>query len=198
MWPREMPDKVKRGAEISKKRYGFRLHKCRTKKEVFKYVYDAFDMYNVAFEKLYGFYPITRKVMDYYIKQMILLVQVKYLWFVFDKDDQIVGFTIIMPSLAEANKKNNGKILPFGWIRLLRAMKKHDVIDLYFIAVDPKHHGKGVIAIMWEDGIQLGIDQGVKFAETGPELEENLQMQNQWKDYEFVEHKRRRCYTKSI
>jgi hypothetical protein len=77
-------------------------------------------------------------------------------------------------------------------------MKKHDVIDLYFIAVDPKHHGKGVIAIMWEDGIELGIKQGVRFAETGPELEENLQMQNQWKDYEFIEHKRRRCYTKAI
>jgi len=198
MWPKEVPDKVRRGAKISRERYGYQLIKCKTKKEVFKYIYEAFDMYNVAFQELYGFFPITRKVMDYYIKQMITIVQLDYLWFVTDKAGNVVSLTLIMPSLAEANKKNNGKILPFGIFRLFKAMKKHDVIDLYFIAIDPRHQGKGIIAIIWEDGIKLGIANKIRYAETGPELEGNLQMQNQWKGFEAIEHKRRRCYKKAI
>ncbi len=198
MWPTELPDKVKRGAEISRKRYGYQLIKLNRKKDLYKYAYDAFDVYNVAFQSLYGFFPITRKVMDYYIKQMILLVDLNYLWFVLDKDGKVVAITIIMPSLAIPNKKSNGKIFPLGWWRLLRASKHHDVVDLYFIAVSPEHQNRGIIALMWEDCIPFGISRGIKYAESGPELEGNLQMQNQWKDFAFEDHKRRRCYTKPI
>ena len=198
MWPTEVSDKVQRGADICRRRFGYQLIKLNKKKEVFKYIYEAFDMYNIAFNDLYGFYPITSKVMDYYIKQMISLVNLDYLWFVLDKEGKVVGFTLIMPSLAMANKKNNGKILPFGFLRLMKAIKKYDIIDLYFIAIDPKHQGKGIIALMFEDAIGTGVAHGVRFAETGPELELNASMQNQWKDFEFREHKRRRCYTKAI
>lgn len=51
---------------------------------------------------------------------------------------------------------------------------------------------------MFEDGIKTGIKHGVRYAETGPELELNANIQNQWKEFEYVEHKRRRCYTKPI
>ncbi|MCR3906917.1 MAG: hypothetical protein NUK62_07850 [Tenericutes bacterium] len=197
-WPSEVSDKVRRGAEIARRRYGYRLLKFKKKKEIFKYIYEAFEMFNVAFNELYGFYPITNKVMDYYIKQVISMVQLEYIWLVLDKEDKVVALTVVMPSLAEANKKNNGKLFPFGWFRILRGLKKYDVIDLYFIAIDPKHQGHGIIAMIWEDGIETGIKHNVKYAETGPELELNVSIQNQWKDFDWVEHKRRRCYTKSI
>jgi GNAT superfamily N-acetyltransferase len=198
MWPTEVSDKVKRGADICRRRFGYQLIKLKKKKEVFQYVYEAFDMYNIAFNELYGFYPISRPVMDYYIKQMIALVNLDYIWFVKDKEGKIVAFTLIMPSLALANKRNNGKLFPFGVFRLMKAIKHYDVIDLYFIAVHPDHHGKGIIALMFEDAIGTGVAHGVKYAETGPELELNANMQNQWKDFEYREHKRRRCYTKII
>ena len=197
-WPNEVPDKVKRGAKIARDRYGYELIKCNRKKDLFKYVYDAFDMYNVAFEELYGFFPITNKVMDYYIKQVIALVQLDYIWFVLDKEKNVVGFTVIMPSLAMVNKKNNGHLFPFGWIRLLWGLKHYDIIDLYFIAIDPKHQGRGLIALMFEDGIAVGNQHGVRFAESGPELELNVAIQNQWKTFDYKEHKRRRCYRKDI
>ena len=103
-----------------------------------------------------------------------------------------------MPSLAMANKKSNGRLFPFGLFRILRALKKHDVVDLYFIAVDPKHHGKGLPALMLEDGIKKAMKYNIKYAETGPELENNLAIQAQWKDFDFINHKRRRCYKKNI
>lgn len=196
--PQGIPDKVSRGAKIARERYGMRLVKLKRKKDVYKHIYKAFDMYNVAFSELYGFYPITRKVMDYYINQMMLLVSLDYIWFVYDDKDEMAGFGIVMPSLAKANKKSNGKLFPFGALRLLRSIKHYDVIDLYFIAVDPKHHGKGLIAMMWEDGLKTMLSHGVKYAETGPELEDNLKMLNQWKNFDSITHKRRACFTKPI
>lgn len=193
-----IPEKITKVSEIIRKRYGFKLITLKKRKEVFKYIYPAFKMYNVAFKELYGFYPISDKVMDYYIKQMISIVKLDYLWFVLDSNDEVAGFGLMMPSLALANKKSSGHLLPFGWYRILRALKKHDVVDLYFIAVDPKHQGKGLPALMLEDGIQKAMKQGIKFAETGPELENNLAIQAQWKDFDYINHKRRRCYTKKI
>ena len=103
-----------------------------------------------------------------------------------------------MPSLANANKKSNGKLFPFGALRLLKAVKKYEVIDLYFIAAHPKHHGKGLIAMMWEDGLKIMLKKGVKYAETGPELENNIKMLNQWKNFESKTHKRRACFKKDF
>ncbi len=194
----QIPDKIKRVAEITRTRYGYKLIKVKKRKEVYKYIYPAFKMYNIAFNKLYGFYPLSQKVMDYYIKQMILIVKLDYLWFVLDKEDSVVGFGLMMPSLALPNKKSNGKLFPLGLFRILRALKKHDVVDLYFIAVDPNHHSKGIPALMLEDGIKEAIKHNIKYAETGPELELNHQIQSTWKDFDYIEHKRRRCYTRKI
>jgi GNAT superfamily N-acetyltransferase len=196
--PTEVPDKVARGARIARERYGMKLIKLKRKKDVYDHIYKAFEMYNVAFSELYGFFPISRAVMDFYIKQMLLLVKLEYLWFVYDAEDNMAGFGVVMPSLAKANKKSNGHLFPFGVFRLLRATKKYDVIDLYFIAVDPKHHGKGLIAMMWEDGLKTMLKKGVKYAETGPELEDNLKMQNNWKNFDNIDHKRRACFKRAI
>ena len=201
-WPQNLEHKlytkIKKGSEFVKNKFGYKQYKPKKKKDLFKYIYQAFDMYNAAFSELYGFYPITNKVMDYYIKQMITIIQLEYVWFVLDTEENVVGFGVIMPSLALANKKNNGKLFPFGWIRILRALKVYDVMDFYFIAVDPKHQNRGVISLIFEDGLKQSIKHGVVFAETGPELELNHAIHAQWKDFDFVEHKRRRCYIRPI
>lgn len=197
-WPTVIPDKVARGAKIARERYGYQLIKINKKKDVFKYIYEAFNVYNEAFMELYGFFPITNKVMDYYIKQVIALVQLQWLWFVADKDGKIAGFAVLMPSLAAVNKRNNGKMLPFGIFRVLKALKNQEVMDFYFVAVDPRHQNRGMMALFMEDAILTGQKYGVKVAETGPELELNMAIQNQWKDFEYEGHKRRRCYKKDI
>ena len=89
-------------------------------------------------------------------------------------------------------------MFPFGWIRLLSALKKYDTLDFYLIAVSPEHQNKGVTALIMEDAIETGIKHGVKFAETGPELELNLAIHSQWNSFEYIEHKRRRCFVKHI
>lgn len=197
-WPTEMNEKVARGSEIVKKRFGYRLYKPTSKKDINNFVYEAFDVYNESFKQLYGFFPMPQNVIDFYINQAIGLVNIDWVWVVYDKEDEIAGFGVVLPSLSKSFKKNGGKLFPFGWLRVLRNLKKYDTIDFYFIAVDPKHQNRGVAALIFEDGIKTGVKNGVKWAETGPELELNHQIQAVWKDFEYIDHKRRRCYKKEI
>lgn len=197
-WPTEIPEKVTRVSEAIKKRHGYRLYKPKTTKDIDGFIYEAFDVYNEAFNELYGFYPVTREVIDFYFGQVKALVRKEWIWIIYDKEDKIAGFGLVMPSLSLAYKKTNGKIFPFGWIKILGSFRKYEVIDFYFIAVKPEHQNKGVSALMFEDGIKTGIKNNVRFAETGPELVDNIAIQSFWKGFEHVEHKVRRCWKKKI
>lgn len=187
----EIPDKISKAASIARKRYGFKLIIPKTKKEAKELAYPAFEMYNEAFSKLYGFHPMTKELMKYYIDQMMLIITLDYLWFVKDENDEIIGLGLMMPSLSQAMKKSNGKLLPLGLFRIFKSLKKHSVVDLYFIAVSEKDRNKGVPALMIEDGLKKLIKKGVKWAETGPELSTNYHVQAIWKEFETVEHRNR-------
>jgi hypothetical protein len=69
---------------------------------------------------------------------------------------------------------------------------------MYLIAVKPEYFGRGVNAVILNEGIKKAIEHGVVFAETGPELETNTDVQAQWKGFETEQHKRRRCYKRVL
>lgn len=197
-WPKELPPKVPRVTEIVKSRYHYRLVKLTKKSEIALYAKKAFHTYNKAFMDLYGFDPLNDKMMDYYIKQVEAIVQFHYLWFVLNEEEEVIGFGIVMPSIARALKKSNGRLFPFGLFRILRALKHHDVIDFYFIAVDPYYQAKGVMSLIIEDGFYEGKKRNIKYALTGPQLITNEKIQNQWREYNPQVYKKRRSYFKNI
>lgn len=197
-WPEEMPPKIERVANIVKSRYNYRLVKLTKKSEIPMYAKKAFHTYNKAFMDLYGFDPLNDEMMDYYIKQVETIVQFHYLWFVLNENDDVIGFGIVMPSLAKALKKSQGKLFPFGLFRVIKALKYHDVIDFYFIAVDPNYQAKGVLSLIMEDGFYEGKKRNIKYALTGPQLVTNEKIQNQWKDYNPEIIRKRRSYFKEI
>jgi len=115
-----------------------------------------------------------------------------------DADGKLVGFGISMPSLSAALQRSRGRLLPFGWLHLLLALRKAEVVDMYLVAVKPEFVSRGVIAILMTDLNRTAMEEGVKYAETNPELETNIQVQQLWKDYEKRQHKRRRVYLKKL
>jgi ribosomal protein S18 acetylase RimI-like enzyme len=103
-----------------------------------------------------------------------------------------------MPSLSKALQKSNGRLFPFGFIYLLKAMKKNNLIDLYLIGVRPEFQGKGVNGILIKELTKNFISKNIAKAETNVELENNIKVQAQWKLFEKRQHKRRRCYIKQL
>lgn len=193
------PDpRIERICEFAQKRHGYRLLSFSKKKEVMPYAHQMFHMYNESFAKLYGFCPLSDGQIDMAIKQFFSLISLEYIFVVVDAQQSVIGFGIMVPSLSKPLQASRGRIFPLGFLHILKALKTHQVLDMYLIAVKPEYFGRGVNAIIMNEGIKRAIANGVLYAETGPELEDNNNVQTQWKSFHTEQHKRRRCYIRSL
>lgn len=194
----ETIEKVHKLAEVVKKRNEYRLIKP-SRLRLPKWGRKMFKVYNDAFEELYGFLAIPDDVMKFYISQVILIVRLEYIWFIVDKNDDVVGFGLLMPSMSEVTRKHRGKLNIFNALSYLKAIQgKHETLDMYFVAINPEDQKKGIPAIFMADALKIVKKNKVKRALTGPELENNHEVMNLWGRYPHRQHRRRRCYTKKI
>jgi GNAT superfamily N-acetyltransferase len=197
--PSSIPEKAQRVQELIQKRTGIHLYKWTSKRElVKKYAKDIFYLINEAYAELYGTYILTDGQIAGYIKQYLGFVDERFTKIVVDKDDKLIAFGISMPSLSRALQKCHGRLVPFGWIPLLRALKHPKTIDMYLVAVRPEYKARGVIAFLMTSLAASCIEAGVVSAETNAELETNVEVQSIWKDFERRQHKRRRAYKKAL
>ncbi|MBL7136929.1 MAG: hypothetical protein ISS81_10150 [Candidatus Marinimicrobia bacterium] len=196
--PQEVPERIDKVANIVLKKQNLRVLKVKKSKELIPYAKDMFHVLDIAYRDLFGFVPLTDKQVDLYIKQYFGFIRPDYISIVLDKNDRVVAFAITMPSLSRALQKSNGRLFPFEFIHLLKAMKKNDLIDLCLIGVLPEFQGKGVNAILFNELTKIFINNNIAKAESNPELEENYKVQAQWKLFEKRQHKRRRCYIKHL
>jgi len=198
--PKSIPEKHLRIGEIAKQKYGLKIKKFKRRKEVWPYAYKIFEVLNKAYTPLYGFTPLSPKQIDYYVKMYIPLLQLNLVTIIVrEADDEVVGFGISLPNLTHALQKAKGKLFPFGFIYLLKALYgKPKVIDLYLIAVLPEYQNKGVNALLFNDLIPEYNRLGVTYAESNPELVNNHAVQSQWDYFKFEHHKTRRVYIKQI
>ena len=142
--------------------------------------------------------PLTDKQKQAYIKQYFGFVSLDLVPLLLDEHNKMVAFAIAMPSLSEALQKSQGRIFPFGWIYLLKALKSNTHGDLYLIAVKSEHRGKGLNAVIMHR-VNQGLNKhGITKVETNANLEENVNVQAQWKYFETRQHKRRRCFIKHL
>ena len=95
-------------------------------------------------------------------------------------------------------QKSRGKLTPAAIVRLLKAIKKPDIIDLGLIAVEPAYLNRGVSTIISKELIRMLKSDNIRYAETNLNLENNFAIQNQWKRFKEVKHKRRRAYVKKL
>lgn len=196
--PDVIPEKIERIAKISAERNKLTLLKLKTAKEVSEYAYDVFHLINETYKDLYGFVELTDKQIDGYVKQYFSFVRPEYVPLIVDEHGKLAGFGITMPSLNRALKKMNGKLFPFGFLLLLREMKRSKSLDLYLTAVRTDMQNKGVNAMLIDHIYRICIKNGIKTVETNRELETNIKVQSQWKLFETRQHKRRRCYKKNL
>lgn len=198
--PDSIPEKFQRIGEIVAKKYNLRVLKFTSRDKIRKeYGHAIFDLVNEAYADLYGFVSLTDRQIEHYINVYIGVLRLDDVTLVVDQDDKLVALGIAMPSMSEAIRKSRGKLFPFGWYHLLRAIHGHtDVVDLLLVAVKPEYQSKGVNAIIFNDLIPRFNANGYKFAESNVELEGNESVQKQWEYYEHRQHRRRRAWKKEL
>ncbi|MDO9512361.1 MAG: hypothetical protein Q7J34_11425 [Bacteroidales bacterium] len=196
--PDGIPEKHLKIAEIVKQRFGLRVFQAKKSKDILPYAKQIFHLVNEAFADLYGYVALTEKQMDYYIKLYFTFVRAEYIPIILDKNDDVIAFGITLPSLSKAMQKTGGKLFPFGFFHLLKAMKKNDRVDFYLIAVKPEYQNKGVNALLFTDLIPKYARDGIQWAETNVELIDNEKVRKQWDYFEKRIHKRRSAFIKHL
>lgn len=198
--PDKIPEKYDRIANIVKQKYGLKVKKYKSPKKAKQEIgRPLFHLINEAYDSLYQYSRLTEKQIDYYIGIYLSLINFDLLSAIVDSDDNLVGIGISMPSLSRALQKSQGKLFPFGWFHLLRALKcKTDRVDLLLVAVKPEYLNKGVNALLFQDLIPYYIKYGFKYAESNLELETNNKVQGQWDYFSNRQHRRRRAYQKHL
>ena len=197
--PSEINPKIEKLSNHLLKKNGYSLVTYTDRKVLKQDAYEAFKVVDEAFSVLYGTVPLTDKVIDNAINDYIPIVNLKYIVSIKDDKGSIIGFGVLVPSIAKALKKSNGRLFPLGIFRMLKALQgKNDVLEMFFVAVKEEHQKRGIPGIMMNHLLKVCIENGVKYCETGPELETNISVQSLWKSFMTRQHKRRRCFTKKI
>lgn len=195
--PAAVPARVKEFADLAAQRYGLRVLKVKKAKELLPYAHSVFDLINVAYAHLYGVVPLSERQIKVYLDQYFTFIRHDFVSFIL-KDNQLVAFAIGMPSLSDALRKANGRLLPFGFIHLFRALQNNNIADLFLIAVRPDLQNKAVTSMLLSDMCEKMIRNKVKKAITHPMLEDNGGVLNIWKNFEKKVVRRRRCYIRDI
>lgn len=196
-----IPEKYTRVAKIVEDRYDLHLRKT-TRREVRKtdIGYRIFDLINETYASLYNFTVLPKKMIDKYVGFYLGIIDLKFVSLVEDKDKNIVGFGVVMPSITRALKKCKGRLFPLGWFYILRSMywKYEENFEMLLIGVKPEYQKKGVNSIIFVDLMKELLKGGFTYGESNAELESNLDIRSQWGDLEVKECKRRRVYKKEV
>ncbi|MBP5689416.1 MAG: N-acetyltransferase [Bacteroidales bacterium] len=196
-----IPEKYTRVAKLVSERYDLHLRKI-TRREVRKtdIGYRLFDLINETYSSLYNFTVLPKKMVDKYVGFYLGVLDLKFVSLVEDKDGNIVGFGVVMPSITRALKKCKGRLFPFGWFHILKSMywKYEENFEMLLIGVKPEYQKKGVNSIIFVDIMKRLLEGGFVYGESNAELESNLDIRSQWGDLEVKECKRRRVYKKAL
>lgn len=198
--PDTIPDQLARVGAIVEKKLKLRVIKYKSGKKIKNdYGVALFELINEAYDQLYGYSPLTKKQINYYIDQYLPILKLENVCVIVDENDRLVGVGISIPSMTKALQKSRGRLFPFGWYHLLKGMYgKNDTVDLLLVAVRPELQGKGVNALLFTDLIPIFAKNGYKWAESNLELADNESVQQQWKFFERRLHRKRSVFRKQI
>lgn len=199
--PQEVPARYARTAQYVREQMGLKVIKL-TNEDIWQRGYGkkAFNLLNEAYKPIFGFSSLSEKQVDNFMERYLRLIDKQLIPVVVNDKEEVVGVAITMGCLSRAMQKANGRLWPTGWWHLLRALrwKREDSAEMLLIAVHPDYQGMGVNALFFDDLIPIYNKYGFRWAETGPQLEDNVRELSQWKPLKPEYVKRRRCYKKEV
>lgn len=196
----EGPDeRINRIAESVMKKYNLKMGEAKNTSEfIKKYKKGIFEVIDEAYAPLYGTIPFTDKLRDQIIEKFRMFLTKKLIMTVVDENDKVVAFGLAIPSLTKVMQKTKGRIFHPAILGIVKAVKKPEGVDLGLIGVLPEYRAKGVNAIIVKFLLDTMLEMNLQWCETNLNLEDNAKIQNQWKNFNHIHHKRRRCFMKRV
>ncbi len=194
-----MAPKIKKLSETIMKRYGFHFGQSKSTKDFLKKYADGFfEILDKTYVDVYGTVPFTDRMKTLLISNFNLIIDLRFVCVILDKNEDIVAFGLTLPGIAEAVKKSNGHLTLPAILRILKTVKKPKVIDFALIGVAENYREKGVVVIILNEIMKMLALPFVDHAETNLNLETNEAILSQWKYFNCNTNKRRRAFVKKI
>ena len=197
--PEQVDERIPALSARMMEKYGLRFGEAKNARDFVKRYGDQFfEILDKTYVGIYQSVPFTDRMKKELIANFKLIVSVNHVGVILDKDDNIVAFGICFPSIGQALQKSGGRLTLPALCKLLKAIKHPKVIDLALIGVLPEYRMKGIATAIINLLIQMLQRGDVEYAETNLNLETNAAIQNQWKAFKRIIHKRRRSFVKKL
>ncbi len=193
-----IPEKALKLNDMIQRRYKLKVIHFNTKEEMRAYANKIFNLLNNAFDELFSFVKMDDEVAGFYINKYFNILNPKFVKVIEDENNDVIGFIVSLPSLSEAMQKANGKLFPLGWYHIMQALKKPKVVDLLLTGIHPDWQARGVSAILITELQKVMMEHGVTDVETTGIIETNEKAISHWKNYDHIQHKRKRCFIKEF
>lgn len=195
----EVGAELKQLSEFILKRYKLHIGEAKNANDfIKKYADGLFEVLDHSYDGLYGTVPFTDGMKKLLIDNFKLVVNPKRTAVLLDENGKVIAFAVSFASLAKAVQPSQGRFTPLALIRLLKALRKPDIIDLCLVGVEPEWLNRGVSTVFVSGMVDMLADPHVKYLETNLNLEDNYMIQNMWKRFDRTIHKRRRSYLKKL
>ena len=169
-----------------------------TKDFLKKYGEKFFELCEKTYDPLYMTVPFSENIKKSLVKSFELIIDLRFVAMILDENENPICFGLVFPSIGKAIQKSGGRMTPATLVRLLRAIKKPRVLDFALIGVDPAYANRGVPAVLLGKTQEYLAMAGIEYAETNLNLETNQSVQNLWKNFDSIQHKRRRSFVRSL
>jgi hypothetical protein len=197
--PNELPEFYIKIHERIQRRGSYVIHEFRKRKELKPWIRPVLGLMNECYtnSNIYGFAPLDEKEMDDLAKRYLPVVNPRFVKAV-TKDDEVVSFIIGIPDMTEGIQKARGRLLPFGFIKVLRASKKTKQLDLLLGAIKERYRGLGLDVLMGVKMLQSASEAGFKTLDTHHEMESNVKVRAEMERMGGVLYKKFRVYQKNL
>ena len=197
--PKVIDERLERVSSYMMKKCKLKFVEVKSTRQFLKQYSDAlFEIIDTTYDNLYQTVPFTDAMKKMVIDNFKLIINIKYVATIVDENNRVVCFGICFPSIAKALQKSGGRLTIPAIFRLLKALKKPNIIDLGLIGVLPEYQMRGISTAIIAALQKMISDGNIEYAETNLNLETNNNIQNQWKNFDGEIHKRRRSFVKRI
>ncbi len=170
----QIPDRVKRVIKYVETRKEIAIRNINIKN--FKEEIEKVKMiYNGAWEKNWGFIPMTDDEFEHLAKDLKAVIDPR-LTLIAEVNGEPAGFSLCVPDINEALIKINGKLFPFGLLKLLYHAKKIKTVRFIILGVLDKFRKKGIEGVFYARTMEAGRSMGIEWGELSWILENNILM----------------------
>ena len=171
----QMPERFERIIGKIKERRNYTIRKLR-KKHFLEDVEIIFEVYNNAWQYNWGFVPMTHAEMIYLAKELKDIIDFDLAYIVYIENKPI-AFSLALPDVNQALiKVRSGRLLPFGWIKLLFAMKQIDQVRVLTLGIVKNYKNIGIDTVLYYETIKTSLKKGMSRGEMSWVLEDNIRM----------------------